>query len=205
MDIHYIIWDKITADTKCKKQCQGQCGICQTDTLCRSDARSNNFTNHEEVTSLLVCDKCLKLLASDYRKRSFYITQEQARTVSQWEIYDILNNMEYPCILSFTDSNKKHRLFRSLVSTSPRDVVIVLDDRYLRFNLEKEVSLLHYLSDFYNAHKVSKKDMAKWVFPINTMKKIWLENVVDYMEVLKPYIGTDILDYFIKFINKTDG
>jgi hypothetical protein len=197
-----FIKDKIKADTVCSKTLQWVCGICNEEGLCYTDARSANFTNHEYVSSLNVCEDCLPLLNSDFRKRNFYITENEARTIAQSEFYSILHNIQLPCILSFTDSNKKHRLFRSKISYKKNEVWITLDGNHLQLNLDTDLKLLDILQDFYQQHKVSKEWILTWDFPVWAIKKIWLEKRKEFEDNVRPYRKTDKLIYLVKFINK---
>ncbi|MDR0608198.1 MAG: hypothetical protein LBG52_07885 [Candidatus Peribacteria bacterium] len=83
-----------------------------------------------------------------------------------------MHNLQFPCVLSFTDSNKKHRLLRSKISYGKSEVWITLDGSYLQLNLEEDLKLLEVLQDFYQQNKISKEWILTGNFPICAIKKI---------------------------------
>jgi len=111
------------------------------------------------------------LFNSNFRKKSFYITEEKANLITQKEILPILQKISFPCILSFTQSNKKHRLFRSKISQTREELFIILDDDILEFNLDQDLPVIEELDNIYKNNKISKEWIIQGNMPVNAIKK----------------------------------
>lgn len=196
----FINW-KITSEKDCIKKWIGKCWCCE-NTEVFFDMISDNFNSFEEFKWDGVCKECLPLFNADYRKKSFYITDKEAKTIKQNEIFNILHNIKLPCIISFTDSNKKHRLFRSKISTEKENVCIILDDWYLFLNLEKDIKILDKIDEFYKKNKVSKEWIIEGTYPVGAIKKYDLSEFLELEKLVKPLRGGQKLKYLVAFCNK---
>lgn len=178
------------------------CWLCGEQRELYKDVVSSNFNNYEDVQSTEFCYDCCWLFNAEYRKKSFYITEKEEKIVSQKEFLGIFNNMEFPCVLSFTDSHKKHRLFRHRVSYDKNNVVLVTDNWYVVFDLDVDLPILNVINEFYSNNKVSKSRILEWSYPIGAIKKIWLEEYNRIEEIVKPLRWSDKLKYMVAFCNK---
>lgn len=193
---------EIKPDKDYKPVGEWACWLCGEQRELYTDVVSSNFNNFEDVQSLNFCYDCCWLFNAEYRKKSFYITEKEAKTVSQKEFLDILNNLEFPCILSFTDTNKKHRLFRHRVSYDKSNVVLVTDNWYVVFDLDVDLPILNAINDFYANNKVSKSRILEWSYPIGAIKKVGLEEYNKIESLVKPLRWSDKLKYMVAFCNK---
>lgn len=200
--LKHLIAGRITSDKEHKSVGVATCWLCQEVIECYTDVVSDNFTNYEDVSDTVFCSWCSALFNATYRSKSFYITQNEIKTPSQKEFLGILNNLEFPCILSFTDSNKKHRLFRSKISHSPEQVFLMLDNGYVEFNLTIHLPILNSINEFYKNNKVSKEWILTGNYPITTMRKIWTEVIKDIEQIVQPLRGSQLLEYMVRFCNK---
>lgn len=174
------------------------CGICRTNE--GTNTLPDTFTDTDYLTTKAFCDGCIPLFDTQWLKTSFYWTRQEKKKIKQQEFYDILHKLEFPCLLSFTVSRKKHRLFRSKWSLSNKEVYISTDTEDVVLNLDKALPVLDYLQRFYRENKVSKD----WIineFPTNAIKKIGFEKYIQLQKKIKKIKGTPTLDLFVKFIN----
>lgn len=200
MQLTDIIGDKI--QIQFPKTVEAVCWICQSCTTCYTDVVSSNFTNREDVTSTDFCFDCSKLFHSDYRKRSFYITQQDARLMKQNEFYEALHNLSFPCILSFTESNKKHRLFRSKISHDRNNITVTTDNTHIYLDLDEDLPILQAIQKFYQENKVSKSWIVTWDYPVGALVKIWIDARQEFEKVVAPLRWTSKFPYLVMRVNK---
>ncbi|MFW5720989.1 MAG: hypothetical protein ACOCWW_01235 [Bacteroidota bacterium] len=180
-----------------------KCGVCEEVSECYTDCIGSNFTNIDMLKSPYICKECANLWADDYRKKSFYIAKK-ARVIQQGEILDILNNIEFPCILSFTESNKKHRLFRSKISLNRNNLYVITDDHIIKFDLDRDLPLLEYLGKVYNSSKISKSCLLSGRFPLSAIRNIGIEKYLEYRHKTRFIRNSYKFKLLIDFINKYD-
>lgn len=181
-----------------------ECGVCQDITDCYSDVISDTFTNLDQLSTHYICKECSCLFADSWRKSAFYINKKECKKIQQKEFEDILFNAHivFPCILSFSESRKKHRLFRSKISYSPLMVYVSTDDGEVVFNIEQDKELFFYLSELYNSYKLSKSWLEAGEWPTNVIPQVGLEKYLEYREKVKKHVGTAKLHLIINFLNK---
>lgn len=194
-----------TLEKKYKKLHKGViCGVCGEVTDCYSDVISDTFTNLDQLSSHYICPECACLFADSWRKSAFYITESECRKIQQKEFEDILFNgyIVFPCILSFSESRKKHRLFRSKISYSTAQVFVSTDDGEVVFNIEEDKKLFFYLLELYNNYKLSKSWLEAGEWPTNVIPQVGLEKYLEYREKVKKHVGTAKYKLIINFLNK---
>lgn len=177
-----------------------RCGICGQDKECK-EILSDTFTDLDNLKSKVFCDNCIKLFDNQWLKTAFYWTKKEKRKCQQKDFENVLKNIEFPCLLSFSESRKKHRLFRTKWSYSRREVYISTDTGEVCLNLDRDMKLFDYLLKFYSENKVSKEWM-KMEIPTGAIKKIGLEKYLEFQDRIKNEKGTAKFNLLIDFINK---
>jgi hypothetical protein len=176
-----------------------KCGICGEKKECK-EILKDTFTDLDNLKSKSFCKKCIKLFDNKWLKTSFYWTAENKKTIKQNDFEKILLNLEYPCLLSFSESRKKHRLFRSKWTYFSNEIYISTD--YGEEILNKhDLYFFKYLLDFYKNNKISKSWLLEG-FPTGFIEKIGFEKYFKFCEKAKFYKGTLKYKLLVNFLNK---
>jgi hypothetical protein len=198
-----IITDKLPVSTKkpIKKHCN--CCVCGDIVDEVIPCLTNTFTDREKLKSGDVCRECSRLFSDDYRKSAFYITENEARRIQQGEIEKILfQTIEFPCLLSFSESRKKHRLFKTIPSLSKEAVHISTDTAIVTVDTIKDSPLFQTMSDFYNSHKVSKAWIETGKYPVSFYISVGKIVIDEFEDKVKEYRGSLKFSLFVKLLNK---
>lgn len=182
------------------------CGICGRYTDCY-DILKKTFTNLDELYSRYICADCAPLFSIEWLKTGFYFTQNEMHKMKQHEYEYILFNqcIEFPCMISFSESRKKHRLYRTKISTSLDQVNLSTDMGNFIFNINPDSydnRVFWHLANMYNDYKISKSWLIDG-FPMNAIyKTIGLKKYKELMELIHPIRWDYKLNLIVKFLNK---
>jgi hypothetical protein len=175
------------------------CGFCQEE-LEVFDIFGPKFNDREVLTNKYICKDCAVLFADYFRKKSFYISKKETKLLQQNEILDCLKKVEFPCILSFTESYKKHRLFKSQINFTKTNFAIQCDNYRVYLNLDEDVGLLNFLEEIYNKYELNKEWLETGEIPsfkILEMKTDYIK----YKNLTDKIKKTNKLHILVKFIN----
>jgi len=186
-----------------KKQILSKCGLCQENQECRN-IFGPNFVGHDYITSPYICEDCAVLFSDTLRKKSFHITENTTGLIMQKDIADILRNTTFPCILSFTESNKKHRLYKSTISYDRTRVAVECDNERIYLNLDTDVPLMDFLENIYNNHKMSKSWLITGDIPAVIIKDMGIKLYTEYRGRTDPIRGQPKLRILVAFINANE-
>lgn len=179
------------------------CGLCGENKKCFAFLK-DTFTDLDQLKTRVFCADCSPLFSAELLKTAFYITEKDVKKIKQHEFESILKTIDLPCVFSFSASRKKHRLFRSRVSTDRRHIFISTDTGEVELNLDKDLKLFDYLSELYNKHKLSKAELsADW--NIANVVKIGSDKYFEFLKRTEKYRGTPKYELLINFLNKRNG
>lgn len=193
-----------TADRQFSKLEQDKtCGVCQKQGTCYSDVLLNTFTDLDKLSSKYICHECSCLFSGVLLKTAFYITSTEVKKLKQNEFEKLLfiDGLDYPCALSFSESRKKHRLYRTPVTLDSRNVYISTDDGYITLNIERDRGLFYYLNNLYN-EKISKEWLRSGKFPPMAIERIGLDRYLDFQKITERLINTAKYNLIISFLNQ---
>jgi len=177
------------------------CGYCQ-ENLELFDIFGPKFNDKEFLSDNYICKDCIILFSDYFRKKSFYITKDKSELLSQNQIADVLRNIELPCILSFTESYKKHRLFKSQINYDKNNFAIQCDNYRVYLDLDKDIALMNFLETIYNKYELNKEWLLTGEIP--AIKIIDMQNdYIEYKKLTKNLLNTNKLIVLVKFINDT--
>ena len=175
------------------------CGICQKKQ--GTNKLKDTFTDCDYLPSKVFCEECFKLFDTEWLKTCFYWTKKEKRKIKQCDFEKILNNLEFPCLLSFSESRKKHRLFRTKWSATANKVYVSTDTGEVILNMRQDLPIFNYLCDFYRNNKISKS----WIvgeFPAGAIKQIGIPKYLEFLQKVKKIKGTQKFELLVKFLNK---
>lgn len=199
MNLQHFLKNRIIVDLPNTYQ-RNTCGVCGEATNC-FDILKNTFTNLDQLKNQYICVRCVPLFSGKWLKTAFYFTNNKLQAIKQSDFEQILRNIEFPCVLSFSESRKKHRLFRSKVSVHHSCVYISVDDGEVCLNLNKDLPLFDYLLDFYRHNKVNKE----WLLgelPTYAIESIGIKKYLEFQQKIQKYKGTQKYKILISFLNK---
>jgi len=181
------------------------CGICKEYLEC-FDVLKDTFTNLDEVGTGVFCAECAPLFTTEWLKTAFYFTEKEMRKLKQAEFEDLLfnNKLEFPCVLSFSASRKKHRLYRSNISNSPEHVYISTDNGEVDLNIEKDKKIFDAMKKLYS-FKISKEWIKTGNYPSGAIAVIGLQQFMKLEKELKKHRGTEKFNLLVDFLNKPNG
>lgn len=179
-----------------------KCAICRKKKKCKKILKKT-FTDLDYLQGRFFCKNCIKLFNNKWLKTSFYWTKKNKRKIKQNQFYNLINNLKFPCLISFSESKKKHRLFRSKWSINKNKVYISLDNGNVILNLNKDLKLLNYLQKFYLKYNIQKKWLLN-IFPIEIIKKIGFKQYLFFLKKTKYIKQTKKYKFFIKILNKNE-
>lgn len=178
-----------------------KCGLCYINSA--SKKFSSNFTNYSETNNKQVCSNCFKLFDENLRKRSWIIT-DIITFLKQSEILPTLNNISFPCFVSFTESNKKHRRFRAKQSFSSDEIFITLDDGFIILN-SHDINNINILEKYYNQYKISKKELLENTFKLKTLDNMKILVYQHIQNIFKSLMYQEKVKFAIQIINKYEN
>jgi hypothetical protein len=178
------------------------CGVCYEYLEC-FDVLKGTFTNLDEVGTGVFCKQCAALFSTDWLKTAFYITLTGMYKLKQAEFEELLFNgkIEFPCILSFSSSRKKHRLYRSNISYHPRCVYISLDSGDVILDLKKDKKIFGSLKKLYSFN-ISKEWIKTGEYPAKALVIMGLQEFMKLENELKKHRGTKKFNLLVDFLNK---
>lgn len=179
-----------------------KCALCGDKAEC-FDVLRDTFTDLDNLQGRYCCQDCSPLFSTELLKTAFYITTSNIRKLKQNEFAEVLKEIEFPCILSFSASRKKHRLFRSTVSLSPERVFISTDTGEVILNLKKDLKLFDYLNKLYNEFKVTKAELISGEWTFYSIKKVGMVEYQNFLRITKATRGTEKYNLLISFLCKS--
>lgn len=197
---------KLPESSKKRKPYKGPCSVCLEETTEIVDLLTNSFTDREKIKDLKVCPSCSKLFDDEYRKSAFYATKKETKKIQQKDFEDILfvSGPKFPCVLSFSESRKKHRMFRSQVSMCQESVHISTDSGCVVLNLKQDKTLFQKMSEFYNKYKMSKSWIKNGNYPVPVIQQIGYKEFCEYESCFKESRGSPKFELLLNFVNKNE-
>lgn len=180
------------------------CGYCN-EKLKLFDIFGPNCPYHNILTNKYVCDGCSILFSDYFRKNHFYIIKNEVKLVSQSELADILRNIELPCILSYTESNKIGRLPFSKINYDRNKFIIRTDKLDVELDLDTDIDLMNYLENLYNSYKLSKEWLITGEIPTQVIITMGLDVYAEYLSKTNPIRGNPKLNILVAFINANEA
>lgn len=179
------------------------CGRCGEKRDCYSDTLRDTFTNLDQLKSPNICGECAPYFSGELLKTAFCITEDGIQHLRQSDFERLVfgRNLQFPCILSFSASRKKHRLFRSRVTNSYTDIRISTDDGEVRFSLPADERLFAYLAKFYNDTGCSKSELLS-LLAYRTIEKIGMAGLMEFERRTTPHKGTAKYKLIVDFLNQ---
>ncbi len=192
------------ATVKVKRTMVTSCGYCQEENIECYYIFGPNTPHYPILSNKFLCEDCCRVFSDYYRKKSFYITEEEVKLIKQNEIADILRNIKVPSILSFTESNKIARLPYSVMNYSKRDYILRCDKESVHFNLFEDVPLMDYLEGLYNDFSLTKKELLTGDLKDKKRKEMGVNNIIKFLEKTEKLRGSYKYKILINFINKKE-
>lgn len=186
-----------------KNSINGLCGVCGESNKCY-DILKDTFTNLDMLKNKMICKNCVPLFSDKWRKSAFYFTKKKLIKLKQNEFEDLIfkEKLEFPCILSFSESRKKHRLFKSKISYSNEKINISTDSGMVTLCLHKDQKLFTHLKQIYN-WKFPKSAIKTGNYHSGYFKKfnIPITNFLISENYLKRFRNTLKFNLLLQFIN----
>jgi hypothetical protein len=182
----------------------GACGYC-SEQLELFDIFGPNCPYHNILTNKYVCDDCSRLFSDYFRKNHFYIIKNEIKLVSQSELADILRNVELPCILSYTESNKIGRLPLCKINYDRNKFIIRTDKLDVELDLDTDIDLMNFLESLYNSYKLSKEWIITGEIPTQIILSMGLDLYQEYLTKTNPIRGNPKLNVLVAFINGNEA
>ncbi len=164
---------------------------------------TETFTDLDGIKGGKICERCQPLFSGKWLKTAFYFHNNEKRNLKQNEIADILfKKMEFPCLISFSKSRKKHRLFRTKTSYAANDVILSTDDGDIHLNQNEDKKIFLFLEKLYNDYAIKKEDLLNNFESSFALKKIGMANYFLFKKIIKKIKGTPKYEFLIDIINK---
>jgi hypothetical protein len=182
------------------------CDVCGESITESVQVLGDTFTDRERLKNGHICRECSRLFSDEFRKTAIYCTEKELKKLKQSDFENLLfeGQIEFPCLISFSESRKKHRLFRTRVSLSRLNVFVSTDSGEVEFDLEEDAETFSVISDFYNKYTVSKGWIETGEYPTQTYITIGYDVIKDFENKISSYRGTRKFILMIAFLNKKE-
>lgn len=177
------------------------CGRCGYLGDCYSDVIKDTFTNLDELRSPYICQACAPYFNGDLLKSAFYITDTEVRLLKQADFEPLVfgKQLEFPCLLSFSASRKKHRLYRARPTYSYHLIRIATDDGEVELT-PADFALFDYLANLYNETECTKAELLTSLNQ-RTIDTIGMARLLDFRRRTAPYLGSAKYKLIVGFLN----
>jgi hypothetical protein len=203
-----IVGNKIKIDEDKKGKSLGikKCTICQKNKECYSYIK-DTFTNLDQIrNNYYTCQECMVLFSGDMLKTAFYIDKDTIIKLKQADIQDYVfyKTLVFPCLISFSESRKKHRLYRTKPTLSYDNINVSTDISSISINRGKDISFFEYLSYLYNTFEIPKAMLENGNISVHYINIMGIDEYNTFKQKTKTHIDTEKYKFLIKILNKKD-